>query len=75
MNKAVVSFYYQGYGILIFYTCLNFFLQFHTITSCEGVTIFEGNRRSGMKKVVSYAALFFVKIETKMTAYETTEEA
>ena len=29
MDENVVSFYYQWYRLLIFYTCL-FFFQFHT---------------------------------------------
>ena len=62
-------------GILLFYTSSIFFCNNRTIPSCEGVTIFEGNRRSGVEKVFYYAALFFMKIETKMTAYETAEEA
>ena len=43
--------------------------------SAEGVTIFEGNRRSGREQVVSYAALFFLssrclKIKTKTALYQ-----
>ena len=51
MDKTLVSIYYQGYGLLIFYnTCSNLF-QSHTNAMGlfwfdEGVTIFEGNRRS-----------------------------
>ena len=31
MDETMVSFYYQGYGLLIFYTCSIFFFQyFHT---------------------------------------------
>ena len=75
MNKAVVSFYYQGHGILIFYTF--FFLQFCTIPSCEGVTIFEANRRRGMQKDSSLPAssFFFHENRTKTAVYETTGEA
>ena len=82
----MVSFYYQGYGLLIFYTCSIFFFSIFpyqcngSFYSGEGLTIFEVNRRSGRKEVFFYAALFFflsscgVKIETKTAVYETTEE-
>ena len=48
--------------------------------SREGVTIFEGNRRSGTEEVAPYAALFLClrvawKSKQKQAAYEFTEEA
>ena len=56
----VVSFYYQGYRLLIFYTFQTFFnsISMDGFESREGVTIFEGNRRSGTEEVAPYAALF-----------------
>ena len=38
--------------------------------ACEGVTIFEGNRRNDRQEVISYSALFLlslhcVEVETK----------
>ena len=83
MDKTVVSIYYQGYGLLIFNTCSNLF-QSHTnamglFQFDEGVTIFEGNRRSDREEEVSQQLFCLssrcVKIKTTMAAYETTEEA
>ena len=90
MDKTVVSFYYQGYGLLIFNTCSNLF-QSHTnamglFQFDEGVTIFEGNRRSDreeslLKEEEEVSQQLFcscsrcVKIETATAAYETTKEA
>ena len=83
MDKTLVSIYYQGYGLLLFNTCSNLF-QSHTnamglFQFDEGVTIFEGNRKSGREEVVPQQHFCLssrcVKIETTMAAYETTKEA
>ena len=66
MDETVVNFYYQSYELLTFYTCSNIFSQFHTnvtalFYSAEGVTIFEGNRRSGRESPMQ---LFFFFVFT-----------
>ena len=75
----MVSFYYQDYRLLIYYTCFIYFIiiffQFHTnvmglFYPGEGVTMFGGNRRSGREEVDSVRSFRFlssrsVKIETK----------
>ena len=78
MDETVVNFYYQSYELLTFYTCSNIFSQFHTnvtalFYSAEGVTIFEGNRRSGRESPMQlffFLSSHYLKIKTKTAVYE-----
>ena len=81
MDENVVSFYYQWYRLLIFYTCFFFFsIPYQSIEWVRFSLVKESTYFRGTEVWRKYYPMQFVlcsccvKIETKTAVYETKDE-